>query len=124
MPDMVYRSNPAGWKAIANSPGVVAALRAVAEKAKVHAEALAEPFRSDDDSEEHKHYADSFEVRDETVQWTGEHPGPRAAARLQNTAPHAAAVEYGYAGRADAPNENSAHRVLGRTLNFLEGETR
>ncbi len=63
-------------------------------------------------------YADSFAVeKDQTVTIAGE---PRAAARLVNNAPYAAAVEYGYSGDS-AATTSSAHRVLARTLQALRG---
>lgn len=120
MPDRVYRPNSSGFRDLALSPKVREALARVCEKAKGHAEEISADIRSD---QEHQHYNESFEVRPETVEWAGEHPGPRAAARLQNTAPHAAAVEYGYKGRAAGPTD-SAHRVLGRTLEWLEADGR
>lgn len=93
---------------------VRAALAAEAERAKSIAVGLAQEFRVTGE------YADSFEVTDDTIDWTGEYPGPRAAARLTNTAPYAAAVEWGYEGRSDAPS-SSAHHVLKRTLDALGG---
>jgi hypothetical protein len=102
-----FKPNSAGFRAMAVGPEIRAALRQVAEVGKEIAEELAQDFRVTGE------YADSFEVSDETIEWQGRFSGPRAAARLTNTAPHAAAVEWG--------NEHSHrnHRVLGRTLDRL-----
>lgn len=114
-----FNPNHAGIAAILNGEGVRRVLRKVCEKGKSFAESIApvDMAKRDDGV----HYKDAFEVRDETILWRGEHPGPRAAARLQNTRPYAAAVEYGYRGRS-AAESSSAHRVLGRTLDYLESE--
>jgi hypothetical protein len=110
MPLTNFEPNDGGFRAIANSPEVKAALKAVAEKGKSIARGLAQDFRVTGD------YADSFEVREVTIRWDGEYPGPRAAAQLVNTSDHAAAVEWG--------NEHAhkPHHVLGRTLDILAGE--
>lgn len=110
MVDRAYRANDAGFKQIAVSAQMRKALAEVAEKAKGIAEGLSQDFRVTGE------YVDSFEVREATIEWTGEHSGPRAAAQLVNTSDHAAAVEWG--------NEHSHknHRVLGRTLDALGGE--
>lgn len=108
------RINDAAFKAMANGPELHAACTAAAEKAKAIAVGLAQEFRVTGE------YADSFEVTDETVDWHGEYPGPRAAGRLTNTAPYAAAVEWGHEGREDEPGQ-SAHHVLARTLDALGG---
>lgn len=112
-----YRPNSAGFRAIANGPEVRRALAEVAGKGKAFAESVSQEFRDTGE------YAQSFAVRETTVEWAGSHPGPRAAVELANTAGHAAAVEYGYEGRSGEPS-TSAHRVLGRTLEFLESEGR
>lgn len=115
-----YRPDNAGLNEIARSPAVRAALVAVAEKGKTIAVALSEDFRTD---ENHPHYADSFEVDEEvTVDWHGRYPGRRGAARLVNTSPHAAAVEWGYRGTAEDPNDSSAHHILTRTAEVLGRE--
>lgn len=100
-----YRPNQQGWREIANSPQLHAALLEVAEKAKVYAEGLAEEFRRTGE------YAESFHATSETVLWDR---GPRAAARLANTSDHAAAVEWGNRG------DEHPHRTLGRTLDALK----
>jgi hypothetical protein len=92
---------------------------AKAEEAKAIAEAISEDFRSDRDDPDHVHYADSFETSVEQ-RYVGEAEAPRVSGRLTNTAPHAAAVEWGYKGRSDAET-SEAHRVLGRTLAALTG---
>lgn len=96
-----------GFRQIATSPEMRAALKEVAEKAKAIAEGLAQDFRVTGD------YADSFEITEDTVRWDGEYPGPRAAASLVNTSDHAAAVEWGN------DHSHKTHRVLGRTLDML-----
>lgn len=109
MSPRAFRPNQAGFRQIANSPEMRAALKAVAEDAKAYAESISQDFRDTGD------YADSFEVTEETVDFTETRfSGPRAAARLTNTSDHAAAVEWG--------NEHSHrnHRVLGRTLDHLD----
>lgn len=115
-----FKPNQAGFRELAVSAGVRRVLAEIAEKGKAYAEAIS-PYDVTPDDE--GHYRDSFEVREETVHWSGRWPGPRAAARLQNTAAYAAAVEYGYEGRAAAPRVD-AHRVLGRTLEWLESESK
>jgi hypothetical protein len=111
---MTVRINSAAFKAMAVGPEIRAACLAEAERAKAIAVGLAQEFRVSGE------YADSFEVSDETIDWHGEYPGPRAAGRLTNTAPYAAAVEWGYEGRAGEPS-SSAHHVLARTLDALGG---
>lgn len=103
-----YRRSPEGFRAIANSPEIHAALAEVAEKAKVFAEGLAQDFRRTGD------YAGSFAVVPVTVIWEGRYGGPRAAARLENTSDHAAAVEWGN------KNDQHPHRTLGRTADALK----
>jgi hypothetical protein len=110
-----FQPNNDGFRAIANSAAVKAALKDIAERGKSIAEGLAQDFRITGD------YADSFEVRETTVQWEGEYPGPRAAAQLVNTSGHSLGVEYGYRGSAKDPGQ-SAHHVLGRTLDALAGD--
>lgn len=119
-----YRPNSNGFRAIGVGPEMRKVLAAVAEKGKAHAEALAAQFSSTDDSDgEATSYAERFEVQDVTVEWSGRHPGPRAAARLVNTSEYAAAVEWGGYGRPGS-EPGPAHRVLGRTLEFLDAEGR
>ncbi len=66
-----------------------------------------------------KHYADSFEVRRVLIgappveKIIGRPPMVRAGAILINTAPYAAAVEY---GEKRAHHQQKSHRVLGKTL--------
>jgi hypothetical protein len=99
----LYKPNQAGWRQIALSPAVRAVVETKAEAGKRFAEALSEDFRRTGE------YADSFAVVPETLLWRR---GPRAAARLENTSGHAAAVEWS----GDTP-----HRILGKTLAALEG---
>lgn len=118
-----YRPNEAGFKAMAVGPEIRKALAEVCEKGKVYAESIS-PFDPAPASEEDPHYKDSFTVDAEvTIDWRGQYPGPRAAGRLHNTSGHAAAVEYGYSGSSDEKGK-SPHRVLGRTLEYLESEAR
>lgn len=113
-----FKANDKGFRAAANGPGVRKALAEVAEKGKAYAESISQGFRREANPEDV--YADSFEVKETTVEFGGAHPGPRAAVEVRNTSGHAAAVEYGYKGRSGEPG-SSAHRVLGRTLEFLAG---
>lgn len=109
----VYKPRRAGFKEIVNGPEIAAALEAIVGEAKTIAEGLAQDFRVSGE------YADSFEesVKVEPVQ-----KGPaRLVGRLTNTAPYAAAVEYGYQGASDAEG-SKAHHVLKRTLEALGGE--
>lgn len=101
--------NDAGLSAVLVGPDIRESLTAVAELGKEFAETIS-PRRTG-------HYAGSFEVHDDTIEFSG---GPRAAATLINTAGYSAAVEWGYKGRAGDPT-SSAHRVLGRTLDHLTG---
>lgn len=66
-----------------------------------------------------QHYIFSFQVHDVLTgmlapENIGHPPMLRVGARLINTAPHAAAVEWG-----TAKNGGRGHRVLGRTLDYL-----
>jgi hypothetical protein len=102
--EAVYRPNREGFAELAVSPQVRAALLEVGLTAKTYAEGLSEEFRRTGE------YAGAFEVTELTVI---HRRGPRAAVRLENTAPHAAAVEWG------TRSEQKPHRVLGRTLDAL-----
>jgi hypothetical protein len=108
-----YKPRREAFDEILNGPEIKAALEAITEKAKGIAEGLSQDFRVTGE------YADSFEtsVEVESVAKGSD----RLVGRLTNTAPYAAAVEYGYEGRADEPGQ-SAHHVLKRTLEALEGE--
>lgn len=104
----VFKANSKGFKELAVSPDVAAAVLLVAEKAKTEAIALSEGFRRSGE------YIDSFEVRSETVilkTHFGAHPV--AAGILENKAPYAAAVEWGN------KDDHRPHRVLGRVLTTL-----
>lgn len=108
-----FKPNPAWFKAMAIGPEIRAVLQEVAEKGEGIAEGLSQDFRITGE------YADSFEVSTETIlDFGGKYPGPRAAARLENTAPYAMDVEYGHGERHDAAPEDG-HRVLGKTLDML-----
>lgn len=107
---MSYKPNFAGFRAAINGPEVRAMLRAEAEKAKTVAEGLSQDFRVTGE------YASSFETS--IVEVTDVGSGTRPAARLTNTAGYAAAVEWGFEGRAAEPTR-SAHHVLKRTLDAL-----
>lgn len=110
--DVEYTPDNAGWAQIRNSPEILAACVAEAHRAQAIAEALSEPFTDTGD------YASSFRVVPTTVVFTGTgvSNGPRAAARLENTSGHAAAVEW-----KNSVNGRVPHRVLGRTLEQLGG---
>jgi hypothetical protein len=103
--DVRYEPDNKGWKQIRNSSEISAACVAVAKKAQAYAESISPR----DEGE----YVASFDVEETTVNFTtaGDARGPRAAAELRNTADHAAAVEWG----------KRPHRVLGRTLDHLDG---
>lgn len=107
-----YKPAPNFFRELSVSPEIAEAVRAVAEDGKAIAVEIAERFRVTGE------YADSFDVDVERIEWRGEYPGPRVAGRLTNTAPYAAAVEWGKGGRSGDETE-SAHRVLGRTLDAL-----
>lgn len=108
-----YSPNVKGLGEVLLGPEVRAALAAIAEKAKAAAEADANTFRSD---EAHAHYADSFEVRAETVEFTTSYGATtRAAAVVVNTKPYAAVVEVGN-------GKYPARRVLGRALAAIESQ--
>jgi hypothetical protein len=102
-----YQPNNAGFQEAALGPEIRAALQAIGEKAKATAEALAQDFRVSGD------YASSF-VLSESSSIQGRNR--RAMVQLENTSPHAAAVEWGNA------HDHRAHRVLGRTLDSLRVE--
>jgi hypothetical protein len=112
MPSASFQFNEAGLQAWANGPEIQDSMVRIAERGKRVAEGLSEDFR------ETGEYADAFEVRPVTVVVKGK---SRAAAELRNNSGHAAAVEFGYGGRAGAPGR-TPHRVIGRTLDALAGE--
>lgn len=113
MPQPPFKANPDFFKKFAVGPEIRGIARSIAEDAKVIAESLSQDFRDTGG------YAESFEVDTEVIEWGRKYPTERVVGVLKNTAGHAAAVEWGYKGRADAPTETSAHRVLGRTLDML-----
>ena len=99
----------AGFRAMAVSGEVRAAVLAEAEKAKVIAEGLSAPITKTGE------YAGSFEVHTTTQPLNtrfGEHEV--AVGILENTSGHAAAVEWG------SSHDRKPHRILGRTLDGLE----
>jgi hypothetical protein len=112
-----YVPNARGWAEIAQSPELRRALTEVGEKAKAYAESIS-PYDPTPDDE--GHYRDSFRLEPGEVSFRGI---PRAMIRLYNDAPYAAAVEWGYEGRAAEPRID-AHHVLGRTLAWVDGEAR
>lgn len=114
-----YKANADFFRKFAVGPELRGIMLSVAEDAKTIAQDITdgEHIRSD---REHQHYADSFEADTEVIHWTGEYPGQRVTGVLRNTAGHAAAVEWGYKGRKEEAGVwESAHRVLGRTLEQL-----
>jgi hypothetical protein len=118
MPE-AYRQSPDFFAKLAVGPELKGIMRSIAEDAKTIALEIvdSEHIRSD---REHQHYADSFEVDTELIHWAGRYPGMRVTGVLKNTVGHAAAVEWGYRGRKEDEGVwDSAHRVLGRTLERL-----
>lgn len=109
-----YKANQRFFKEFAVGPELRGIVRSIAEDAKVIARETSEDFRQTGE------YSDSFEVDTEVIEFGRRYPTERVTGVLKNTAPHAAAVEWGYKGRAEAETE-SAHRVLGRTLERLSG---
>jgi hypothetical protein len=102
-----FHMDRAGIAKIAMGPKLQAAVLDLAETtAKPYAERISP--RSD---RQHIHYADSFVVVPGTA-WIA--AMKRVAARLFNTAPHAAAVEWG-----SAKNGGRGQRILGQTLDHL-----
>jgi hypothetical protein len=103
-----YKPNDKGFAEFALSPEMRKILAEVAEKGKEYAETISEPFRKTGD------YASKFGIVEASVKVTardGAIPW-RAAAILENTSDHAAAVEVGNRG-------HKAHHVLARTAEFL-----
>lgn len=118
-----YVPNQAGLQALATGPEIAAATLAVAEIGKAYGESISPRSTEEQrayfdrrygDADDGERYADSFEVRNELVVVRGR---ARVAARLENTAKHAAAVEFGNAAVA------RPHRVLGRVADHLSEGT-
>lgn len=109
-----FQPNSAAFFEIVNSEEVKAALHAIAEKGIGYAEAISAEFTDTGD------YIKNFGTEDVKAQ-VGRTP-PRNAVLLVNNSNHAAAVEYGYHGRAKDEDVTSAHNVLSRTAGFLEGD--
>ncbi len=112
-----YKPDRASIARCAVGPEITEAVRALAVfKAKPYAVSISP--RSDSTEPGHVHYQDSFTVvmgfTGLSPEAIGHPPMRRAAARLYNTAPHAAAVEWG-----NQESGGHAHRVLGRTLAYL-----
>lgn len=111
MGNATYQSDPAAWQALALSDDVAAAVKAVAEVGKGMAEAMASDFDVTGD------YQSSFDVRSTTAQITtkaGVHEA--VVAILENTSPHALAVEFGN------QHDSAAHHVLGRVRDVLTNQ--
>lgn len=104
-----FKPNQAGIRRLATGPEIRRVVTTVAEKGKAYAVSISP--RDDDEGE---HYQDGFVVEEITVLDVGRAGSIRAGAALRNTVDHAAAVEWGNDG-----NGNVAHRVLGRTLDYL-----
>jgi len=100
--------NSAGFAAMALGPEVRHVLMEVGKKGKAFAESI-----SPRDTGE---YASSFELVEGTTLTFGR--TPHAEVLLRNTAPYAAAVEWGNGEHAAA---GQGHRVLGRTAAALGG---
>lgn len=104
-----FELDRAGLAKCAMGPELTAAVTHLATNtAKPYAERI-----SPRSKRQHEHYADSFAVviDSEVIESMR-----RVAARLVNTAAHAAAVEWG-----NAKTHGRGHRVLGRTLDHLNG---
>lgn len=104
-----FKPSHAGFRAMAVSPEIEAAVLAIATKGLAEAVTLSAEFTKTGD------YESSFNVRP-TVSQLHTQFGSHAVATavLENTSDHAAAVEWGNA------NDHKAHRVLGRVLDDLE----
>lgn len=96
-----YKPDRAGMDALVQSLDMGRAMVQVAEVGRRWAESAAPR-----DSGE---YAGSFQVRQETVRFRGRFSGDRAGAVLENTAPHAAAVEW-----------RQGRHVLARAVDVIE----
>lgn len=99
-----FKPNKSGFAEMARGAEIRAAVLAEAAKAQ----AVAESFAA-----EHVHsgeYGVSFQTRSETQVFAGH---ARAIGILENTSPHAAAVEWANA------QDPTAYRILGRTLAAL-----
>lgn len=112
-----FKVNEAGMQALALGPEVLGVMRKRGDDVLSLATAMAEEFRSGIVEPGHTHYADSFELRPTTDVIAGKE---RAAVEVWNTAPHAAAVEWGYARGAE-DSRPTAHRTLGKALDALGG---
>jgi hypothetical protein len=105
-----YVPNDAGFQALAVGDEIRAACLAEAERAQVIAQGLAADFTVTGE------YESSFDTRSDTVPLaTGYGTHAVAAGILENTADHAAAVEWGNA------HDHQPHRVFGRTLEAMGG---
>lgn len=104
-----YKPNNKGFQDCALGPEIRKSLLAIAENGKNYAESISQDFRQTGD------YADSFQIVEASVDIHANDRAIkfRAAARLENTSEHAAAVEFGNRGR-------EAHHVLARTGAWLE----
>jgi hypothetical protein len=105
--DISFELNLPGVAAFANNPKLEAALLALAKRAQAYAMSIS-PLSD----REHRHYVDSFEVSPGHIVIAAMR---RVTAELHNTAPHAAAVEWG-----NAATRGTAHHVIRRTLDHLE----
>ncbi|HVX20885.1 MAG TPA: hypothetical protein VHB02_06035 [Acidimicrobiales bacterium] len=110
-----YVPNHEGFAALAVSDEIRSAVRARTEQA----EALAIEFSADFVSDRHgdgQRYIDSFETYLTTAEVGEEFPHESAVGVLKNTAPWAAAVEWGNS-HAQKP-----HRVFGRVVDALSDD--
>lgn len=104
-----FKANSAGFREMAVSPEIAAAVLAIAEEGKAEAEGLSSDFIRTGD------YIASFGVRPAITELrTGFGSHAVATAILENTSDHAAAVEWGNS------HDHRAHRVLGRVLDGLQ----
>jgi hypothetical protein len=99
VPTQYEPPSAAEWHAIANGAEIRAALNSIAAKGQSFAESIS-PRRTGD-------YQTHWEIHQAEVPFGGR---PRAAVELANTSDHAILVEL-----------VDGHRVLGRTLDYLNG---
>ncbi|NAE18051.1 hypothetical protein [Enterococcus hirae] len=117
-----FTPDRAGWNALATGPEIRAVLESVMSRGQSFAEGISP--RSTDEERAYfarrygatpgPRYADSFE-REIVVEDVGHRGYPRVEGILRNTAPHAAAVEFGNAMVA-----NPAH-VMAKTTDYMDG---
>jgi hypothetical protein len=107
--------NSAEWRSLATNPKLRSSLRVVGRKAMGHMKELA---ASHTDTGNYEH---SFQVVDSTTIINGH---PRASVEVQNTSPHAAALEWGNNGNRHTPSQRHSTPALifTRTLLWLDAQ--